>query len=376
MKNILYSLIFVASGSLFGQTHQAYYQQIVDQTDHDLVTENLQIYVAFGVKRDGTTAHENAKNWIVSQYQNFGYEDIVLQDFILNGQVTHNIVVTKLGTKYPDKYIIVDGHYDSINGPGANDNGSGTMTLLEIARLLKDVETEYSIKFIHFTAEEIGLIGSQNYVSNVAIPQNLDIELVLNIDEVGGVKGKNNNTIVCERDESSPSINNQASNNYTNQMATIFGLYTDLQTKIAHAYSSDYMPFQSAGYVITGLFEGNESPYPHSPSDTIENMDLDYLNNVIKGALASVLHFAVAKNNLSLDENTVKNATIYPNPVKNHFKTTLDFTAYELYSSEGKLVQSSNQYQSTISLESIPKGIYLVKFKTPKGDIVKSIIKE
>ncbi len=72
---------------------------------------------------------------------------------------------------------------------------------MELARLMKDLNTEYSIKFIHFSGEEDGLIGSQYYVNNTVIPENLDISLVLNLDQIGGVNGMNNNTITCERDE-------------------------------------------------------------------------------------------------------------------------------------------------------------------------------
>jgi Zn-dependent M28 family amino/carboxypeptidase len=63
---------------------------------------------------------------------------------------------------------------------------------------LKNVNTEYSIKFINFTAEETGYTGSTNYLNSIVIPQNLDIRLVFNIDEVGGVAGQVNDIIKCE----------------------------------------------------------------------------------------------------------------------------------------------------------------------------------
>src|SRR5690606_30261960 len=144
-----------------------------------------------------------------------------------------NIIVTKTGTLYPDQFVIIDGHYDTINGPGVNDNGSGTSIILEIARILKDVPTEYSIKFIHFTAEELGLIGSYHYVQEVAVPQNLNIKLVLNIDQVGGVAGETNHTITCERDEDGPNSNNNASDIATTQLANLIGLYSDLNTEFS-----------------------------------------------------------------------------------------------------------------------------------------------
>ncbi len=83
-----------------------------------------------------------------------------------------------------------------------SDNGSGTSILLEAARILKDVPTEYSIKFIHFSGEEQGLKGSYHYADNIAYQgsiRNLDIKLVFNIDQVGGQIGNNNTTITCEK---------------------------------------------------------------------------------------------------------------------------------------------------------------------------------
>src|SRR5690606_31892333 len=102
---------------------------------------------------------------------------------------------------------------------GVNDNGSGTSAILEIARILKDIQTEYSIKFIHFTAEELGLIGSQFYVQNTVVPQNLNIKLVLNIDEIGGVAGQTNDTITSERDAWNCQSKNKKSFIVTQQLA-------------------------------------------------------------------------------------------------------------------------------------------------------------
>ena len=74
--------------------------------------------------------------------------------------------------------------------------------ILEMARVMQNVPTDYSVKFINFTGEEEGLNGSQHFVDAVVNATNpkMDIKLVFNIDEVGGVAGLTNNTITCERD--------------------------------------------------------------------------------------------------------------------------------------------------------------------------------
>ena len=297
---------------------------IVQNVSASNILDDLETFVDFGVKEPGTNAIENAKDWIINRYQDLGYTDIETQEFDVFGQTTSNIIITKTGSVYPNTFLIIDGHYDTVNGPGANDNGSGTALILELARLLKDVDTEYSIKFIHFSGEEEGLLGSGFYVDNTVNPENLDIKLVLNIDQIGGIAGMNNNTITCERDESSPNSNNAASAQATQEMANCFRLYSSLQTQIAEAYGSDYVPFENNGEIITGLYETNESPYTHSPDDIIENMDPNYVFEVAKGAMGSALHFAVARETLGVSENNfTENVTVYPNPSNGKFTINL-----------------------------------------------------
>lgn len=297
--------------------------------------------------------------------------------------MTSNIIITKTGSVYPNTFVIIDGHYDTVNGPGTNDNGSGTVLILELARLLKDVDTEYSIKFIHFSGEEEGLIGSQYYVDHTAIPQNLDIKLVFNIDEVGGVSGRNNNKIVCEHDANPhPSSNNAASAAVTQELANCFGLYSNLQTEISYAYASDYMPFESNGEVITGIYEEKESSYPHTPYDILENMDPDYVVEVTKGALGAALHFAFGKQPLGISENSKEsNIIITPNPSNGDVVILLNFTLtrhiqLDVYDSVGKEVLDRDLFkkETVLDLKKLKKGLYNFVFKSGNQTVLKKVI--
>jgi hypothetical protein len=359
------------------QVFNPYYNSIVENVSASNVLEDLHTFVDFGVKEPGTNAIENAKFWIIQRYQDLGYNTIETQDFNVFGETTSNIIITKTGSVYPNTFLIIDGHYDTVNGEGANDNGSGTALILELARLLKNVDTEYSIKFIHFSGEEAGLIGSEYYVDNTVIPQNMDIKLVLNIDQVGGVSGMNNNTITCERDESSPNSNNAPSAQATQEMANCFGLYSNLQTQISNAYGSDYVPFENNGEIITGLYETNESPYTHSPADIIENMDPNYVFEVTKGALGSALHFAVAKETLGVSENSFASSIIvFPNPSNGKFTVNLNSLSEEnielsVFNVLGKMVYTTklNDQTNTLDLSFLQSGIYEGVFKS-EGDLV------
>lgn len=386
MKNLLFSILFAgifANSQTFNQNY-ADVSNLVSQTN---VNTYLQEFEGLGVKTTGSTANNNAYNWLKSKYLSFGYSEaeITRDNFTYNGNSTSNLIVTKTGTKYPNIYIIVCGHYDTITGTGTNDNGSGVSVILEVARLLKNVNTEYSIKFINFSGEEQGLLGSAHYVSNVVNATNpkMNIRLVLNIDEVGGIKGQTNDTITCERDESSnPSANNAASNTFTQQLMNCVTLYSTLKTNLSYAYASDYMPFQANGEIITGLFEYNETPYAHTANDTYANLDPVYIYKIAKATVGAVQHFAVAGQ--TLDTCTPKEIAMsfrfYPNPAKDYLQLeflnskTQRFT-FTITDFEGKTL-SKTENQTRIDISSLPKGIYLGTFKVEDQVITKKIIVE
>lgn len=322
-QNLIFIFLLVCTGHLSSQQFDPYIQDKVAQLSYDSLYLRLQQFEDLGIKEIGTQNLDDTGNWILNLYQQFGYSDIEINSFYIGSNLVYNIIVTKTGTDHPNTFLIVDGHYDTANGPGVNDNGSGTANILEIANMMKNIETAYSIKFIHFTAEEIGLIGSNHYVENVVIPQEMDIRLVLNIDEVGGVAGEVNNTVTCERDEWDPAGNNAASAAFTDTLANLTEMYSALNTSISYAYGSDYVPFMNNNYVVTGLYEYNESPYPHTINDNLSNLDPEYVFEVTKASLAATLYFSNHMNTITTipQSSNIQNAfTIAPNPFKDFFE--------------------------------------------------------
>lgn len=105
---------------------------------------------------------------------------------------SQNILGFLEGSIYPDTFIVFSAHYDHLGGygddvyfPGANDNASGIAMMLELADSLSNIDTlKYSVAFIAFGGEEVGLIGSKYFVSNPLIP--LDhIKVLINTDILG-----------------------------------------------------------------------------------------------------------------------------------------------------------------------------------------------
>ena len=374
------------------QTLVPYYATVADQCSQANITTNLTEYEALGVKRRGTAQLQNTLDWLKNKYLGFGYSAAQLQEYSYtysgSTAICKNLEVTKIGTLYPTTFIIICGHYDSIGGTGTNDNGSGLVSILEIARLLKDIPTEYSIKFINFSGEEDGLRGSQNYVSSVVNATNpkMNIRLVFNLDEVGGVAGLTNNTITCERDTSTPTTNNAASNTFTNELITCVGLYSPLNALLSYAYASDYMSFQSNNEVITGFFETNETTHRHTATDFLVNMDPVYNYNVAKAAIGATMHFAKASTVLNNPNFELENQlVVFTNAAeKNIYVSTgsliLNDYNFKVFDISGKVIMSVIRNNpkgiEAFSTATMAEGIYLGVIEYNGKQITKKIVIE
>jgi len=129
----------------------------------------------FGSRWTGTDAEAQTAQYIKEEFTKMGYEP-ELKPFSRSGWVddeteaifnSANVIAVKQGDS--DQVIIVGAHYDSSDeGLGADDNASGVGIVLELAKILKDVPTPYTIHFIAFGGEEAGLLGSQEYVDNLS----------------------------------------------------------------------------------------------------------------------------------------------------------------------------------------------------------------
>lgn len=380
---IVVFFVVLFANPLEAQVNDPFIQTQVSKVSQDSIAKLLQQFEAFGKKTPGTVALGQTGNWIRNYYQRLGYTDIRRDSFQYINHTLYNVVVTKKGTDYPDKYLIVDAHYDTYSGPGTNDNGSGTAIVMELARIMADLESAYSIKFVHFSAEEEGLIGSSHYVDEVVVPTGMQVKLVFNIDEVGGVHGQVNNTITCERDESPPQTNNEASWAYTDTLANLVQLYTALQTTVNYAYGSDYVPFQEKGYVITGFYETNESPYVHSPSDVLANLDVGYVYQVGAASMAALAYFSQAyEAGLGVGVDRYGAAIeIGPNPFDEQLRIRAkELKTYVLMNVEGIGLQSYKNLELDelcIDTSGLPDGIYLLKleFKGEQQAIVRKLVK-
>ncbi len=248
-------------------------------------------------KPDG--ACDNAARYILERFRSYGLESEMIsfkhRVESLNGELLgeytlHNIIATLPG-KGPnrDKEILLTAHYDSIASreegwkerwneipaPGATDNGSGVATVLEVARILSRYDFDYTIKFIAFSGEELGLFGSRDY-SKKAMERNEPIAAVLNVDMLGHDEDSVLDVHVVTNEESSWI----GSAFVTAKEAFRIGglLKPVVDPKFVW---SDHSPFWKYGYCAAMISEESdmESPewpqYIHSSKDVIDNINLD-----------------------------------------------------------------------------------------------------
>lgn len=204
---------------------------------------------------------------------------IDLQNDFKSNYQTQNIFGFVEGKQFPDSFIVISAHYDHLGGigdnyyfAGANDNASGVSMILDLAKhIAKLNDSKYSILFIAFAAEEMGLLGSKYFVGHSPVDLK-KIKFVINFDMLGtgeeGIKVVNS-TVYEKQFEILTNINE--SNNY------IPNIY-----KRGEAANSDHYYFHKAGIPSFYIYTLGGSAEYHNAKDTPEKLSLHTYNNLFK----------------------------------------------------------------------------------------------
>jgi hypothetical protein len=241
------------------------------------------------------------QNWLIDQFESYGYktDDISVHYFTNQSQevAAGNVVVVKKGAEFPDEYILITSHYDHPDGPGADDNASGTSGVLECARLLKNFPAKRSIIFVPFNAEESWMVGSLPFVQKCA-SENMNIIAVLNMDMIGWFPSNIPHTIMASGyshiSKSLFEFYQQTANTYIPSIETI-------RFTAGDSYGGDHMPFNM--YEYPALYIGDieyytQHPCYHKPCDTIGEFGgvnrLDLAKAFVQATLASATELANA----------------------------------------------------------------------------------
>lgn len=279
-------------------------QRMVNQVSHQNIDATWGAVVppnppGTGTRYTTTAGCGDEAAWAQGVFQGYGLETAV-QNY--RSGYAPNVVATLPGAFHPEERLLVTAHLDDMPStgyaPGADDNGSGSVTVLEAARVMSCYSFDRTVKFVLFTGEETGLEGSTAYAS-AAAASGEKIVGVLNLDMPGW------------QGDGSPSPENLDLN--YNAASAWLGLHF---AAAAQTYgtglavdaflcpsltASDHYPFWQRGYAaVCGITDnegycshGGHYPYYHTSNDTIANCgNPGFFYSVVRATVAALADLA------------------------------------------------------------------------------------
>jgi Zn-dependent M28 family amino/carboxypeptidase len=250
--------------------------------------------------------------YITDEFLSSGYE-VGFQGYNIHRRLFKNIIVTKPGDRKPGEVIILGAHYDSLKGPGADDNASGVAGLLETARILADKALGRTVKFIAFTNEEPPnfkkkFMGSTVY-AKAARRNEDDIKGVLILEMIGYYSDRPRSQFLPpgfeffypNKGNFIGIVGNFKSRKLVKDMVASFRTGTDLAIKsliapgfLIGADMSDHWSFWKEKYqavMITDTAFYRNRNY-HRRSDTYDTLDYKRMAEAVNGLAASLKELA------------------------------------------------------------------------------------
>ena len=167
-----------------------------------------------------------------------------------------NVIAEMPGADPDGGLVILGGHYDTVPGvPGANDNGSGIAALMTIAAEVSDRSYPFTLRFIGFGAEEIGLYGSRFHVESLSEDDLDGVIAMFNFDALGTGRAAG-------------VLGDPALVQSTLDVAAAGGVDVEEQS-LGAGWSSDHAPFENAGVPVL-FFLSDDFSRIHSPEDRLE----------------------------------------------------------------------------------------------------------
>lgn len=263
-------------------------------------------------RETGSEGQKKAGRYLIEQYRNNGisfpkgakdYYQIVPAEF-LNAKYKENLPDSENiwafieGSEKPDEIVVVSAHYDHVGVKGgqvyngADDDGSGTVAILEIAKAFQKAKKEghgpkRSILILHVTGEEHGLHGSRYYSENplFALSQtiaNVNIDMIGRHDEF---HGDSNYIYLIGSDYLSSDLQQICVDANKDLQLVLDYKYNERSDPNRFYYRSDHYNFAKNGIPSVFLFSGTHADY-HQPGDDVDKIEFDALLKRTKYAFA------------------------------------------------------------------------------------------
>ena len=342
---------------------------LMEEVSIENLTATVQHLQDYGRRQYNTSQAYEAGQWIYDQFDNLGL-DVEQFEFKYGvNESSPNIIATQWGTKYPNKYIVCGSHYDSERSghggqeaPGADDNATGVATVLETARILSEYTFECSIIYCAFSAEEIGLVGSEAYASFCA-EMGYEIVAYFNNDMNGYLHPGNEIHVDLIYPD-----NVETLGNYYMNVANVYFPEMEVRHIEFTKGDSDHTSFNNNGFMGIYPFEDkdNSSPYIHTLEDVIgiSVNSFEQSQRFTQMNLACLVTLAGLSTE-SVMENEYSYVNIFPNPVKNTLTLSTETEGVKEVKIVNALGQTVNEFSfetsTTISTKDLNDGVYFVK---------------
>lgn len=214
-----------------------------------------------------------------------------------------NVIGSLPGKVKPDEIVLVTAHLDDLPGstqmaPGADDNASSAAALLNIARVVSQKSFDRTLRFVFFTGEEQGLLGSMAYAASVTSAGD-NIVAVYNMDMIGWDSVNGPILRLHTRLPSNPGYGaDKAIADLFSEVVSTYGLSSVL-TPVIDAdgeWASDHSSFWDKGFAGILAIEDDKNdfnPYYHTTNDKRQYLNMAYLTNFARASAATVAHLGV-----------------------------------------------------------------------------------
>ncbi len=279
-------------------------------------------------RRTGENGNNKAAEYLRNMYMDEGiaspieennyYQSIPSEYFndATNGSPSQNVVAFIKGSEKPEEIIVISAHYDHLGTRdgkiynGADDDGSGTISILEVAKAFQKAANEgngpkRSILILHVTGEELGLYGSKYYTDNPLFPLKNTV-VNLNVDMIGRIgsekKGNDNYIYLIGSDKLSQELHDLSENvnkKYTN--LELDYKYNDDNDPNRFYYRSDHYNFAKNDIPVIFYFNGTHADY-HKETDTPEKIEYELMAKRAKLIFLTAWEIANREGRITADK--------------------------------------------------------------------------
>jgi Zn-dependent M28 family amino/carboxypeptidase len=262
--------------------------------DMEFFKEKLKIFAS--INRRSNADLDVSRKFLADEYSKLGFT-VSAHPFATGT----NFIAEKKGLKNPEKVLVLSSHIDSVGNKGANDNGTGTIGTLSVAKELAKNNYDMTIRVLGFDREENGLKGSDAYVAIITDKKNI----IGNINfEMMGFHSKNDgafHVIDCDK----PFLFNvpkQSSQFLSAEIKkSIESLSLDLHVVKTCTGRSDHASFWRANIpaivISENFFGGDPDPCYHAKCDVVdERLNYGYMNKILDAVLDTTEKLITLKN--------------------------------------------------------------------------------